>query len=1056
VSLLATTQIPKPSDEQAFERASMVLWRGLLKDPNVQRNGRRGQRQNGVDLFGVRNGDASHHVGIQCKLKGPGQLLTEDEVRGEIKKALTFKPKLREYFIITTVPDDVALQELARESAADLREKGRTLLVYIWGWNTLEERISEDAAARKQFDPDYGAFSEQILDQVTRVAVGQEEIKAGIDIGLSQIDARLARFEALKTQPGDATTTTNVLEAQFHADIDTFRDLANAGMPKTALPLLEGLLARVKDTASGRVLFRIKANIGLCLLALGEDERTAELLSEAYDHAPSEPKAIANKAFSLLLQRRWQELLSFGTDALRADPNNEALAGYFVQAARFDASIPDPLDLLPDAVKNSAAVRIARVDFLRCRGSIPAWWHAARDTVAVYPGDPHAAQFAAEADLDEILSSDEFQRTRLFRPGDRTRIQAAVEILAAQWSKAHSREGVLRPEHAALCANLIVALHALDENPRAIEVARKGLESLPDNMEILSRAVAVAIDGHDEDFARQNLSRLPPSPAATVLAFRFHAQHHDWATVAALYKSQAAHIPDVERSLIDTAGRLAEIKLAAGKDAEVRIRALAEEVGNDPRASVVVADFATMEGLEAVAQEAYEAALKGVHADTHIASRVMVAMQAANRSDWNTLVDLLDGHIAEDHDSVELRSLARAFVNNTPIQKRAIRFFERLPPTIQNLPLYIHAAGLLHFNRGALKQAEETLRRAIAVEPDITNYLALFTTLRRSERRHEIGPILETLDAAVLDGTPGQKMCLAQEMFAAGQARKAVCFAYEVLQSAKNDPEAALRYFGLLMLDPSGGLIPTLDAVGVDAWIRLQGPHGESHSFLVAEGADRPAEGVLSPTHTIAAAAFGLKVGETFELKNGIGDDFEWRVAEIKHKYLHALHDVMENFQTRFPDAKGLYRLAIRDGDIQPALAQVRKLSESNRRLADLYLVQHFPMTMVASQFGGDPIGFAEYIRSLDRNIETCVGAEPERVTARETIVRHRAAGAVLDTYTVWTAATMDVLGVLVAVMLLCRSRAGCGRSGWSWPGAEIPKDLTSDIAFEAAYDFGF
>ena len=49
MSLLAATQIPKPADEQAFERASVVLWRGLLNDPNIQRNGRRGQRQNGVD-----------------------------------------------------------------------------------------------------------------------------------------------------------------------------------------------------------------------------------------------------------------------------------------------------------------------------------------------------------------------------------------------------------------------------------------------------------------------------------------------------------------------------------------------------------------------------------------------------------------------------------------------------------------------------------------------------------------------------------------------------------------------------------------------------------------------------------------------------------------------------------------------------------------------------------------------------------------------------------------------------------------------------------------------
>lgn len=204
MSLLAATQIPKPADEQAFERASIVLWRGLLGDPNVQRNGRRGQRQNGVDLFGVRNGDPAHHVGIQCKLKGDGHLLTADEVREEVSKALTFQPELREYFIITTAPDDVSLQELARELAVEQKAKGRAILIYVWGWNTLEERISEDAAARKQFDPDYGAFSEKILDEVGKVAVIQEDIKVSIDTGLSQLDARFARLEGLHLVPGDA------------------------------------------------------------------------------------------------------------------------------------------------------------------------------------------------------------------------------------------------------------------------------------------------------------------------------------------------------------------------------------------------------------------------------------------------------------------------------------------------------------------------------------------------------------------------------------------------------------------------------------------------------------------------------------------------------------------------------------------------------------------------------------------------------------------------------------------------------------------------------------
>ena len=84
-------------------------------------------RQNGVDLFGNRDGDADRHVGIQCKLKSEGHALSEDEVRGEVKKALTFKPPLKEYYVTTTAPNDVAMQELAREITRELEAGNETL-----------------------------------------------------------------------------------------------------------------------------------------------------------------------------------------------------------------------------------------------------------------------------------------------------------------------------------------------------------------------------------------------------------------------------------------------------------------------------------------------------------------------------------------------------------------------------------------------------------------------------------------------------------------------------------------------------------------------------------------------------------------------------------------------------------------------------------------------------------------------------------------------------------------------------------------------------------------
>lgn len=1016
MSLLAATQIPKPADEQAFERASIVLWRALLGDPNIQRNGRRGQRQNGVDLFGVRDQDPAYVIGVQCKLKSDGHFLTADEVRDEVRKALTFRPDLREYFITTTAPDDVALQELARELALEQKNNGRRILIYVWGWNTLEERISEHADARKQFDPNYGAFSEQILERVEHVVVTQQQVQGMVEAGFSEMVARFARLETINLAPGDATSGTSAVEAQLDAEIDEYRELANSGKPRTALSLLERLLDRVKPTASGRILFRIKANIGSCWLALGDDHRAATLLEEAYEHEPAEPKAVANKAFSLLLQGRWQEMLAFGKAAMEVDPSNEGVAGYLVQAARFDSTIGEPLDLVPPGLRNSCAVLVGRVDTLRHRELMPAWWEAARQAVAAYPEDRHARQFAADAELDEILRQETVQRTHRLSSGDRDRILKAITVLRGFWDAARTSEGIVRPEDAALCSNLIVAYQLLDTIPAALELARQGLAACPDDMELVKRAALAAIEADDDELVRDLLPRLPPGPDQTVLAFRYHAARGDWETVAEISRSPPEHIPDVERTLVATAGRLAILKIEQPSDREVTIKAIANEVADDARASIVVADFASMEGFASIADAAFESALNALATDSHFSARLMVAMHAVRRGDAGIVGDLLDGYVAEDHDHGALRTLARAFVNDGPIRARALRFFQRLAPEIRRLEFYVHAESLLHYNRGALKEAEACLRRAIALGADLTNYLTLFSTLRRLDRRAEIRPLIEQLDHATLRGTPGQKMYFAQAMFAEGLQKTAIAYAYEVLQSARNDPDAALRYFGLMMLDPKGRQTPRPRVVGPDAWVKLEGTQGESTQFLIVDGPDRPAEGLLSASHPLAAAAMELKVGETFVIAAAFGDGTTWRVAEIKHKYVHALHDVMANFQTRFPDAKGLYTLKMKEGDVKPALEQIRKVAESNRKLADLYLLQHLPMTMVASRLGRDAIGFADFIRSLDHDILTCTGTAQERDAARAVISQRRVGGAVLDTYAAWTAATMDIFDILTAV----------------------------------------
>jgi hypothetical protein len=88
--------IPPPKDWQAFERNARLLFEYALNDPAVQNNGRTGQRQHGVDVFGRRGGGTGQLAGVQCKGKdsGYGKAVTEKELAAEVEKARKFTPRL--------------------------------------------------------------------------------------------------------------------------------------------------------------------------------------------------------------------------------------------------------------------------------------------------------------------------------------------------------------------------------------------------------------------------------------------------------------------------------------------------------------------------------------------------------------------------------------------------------------------------------------------------------------------------------------------------------------------------------------------------------------------------------------------------------------------------------------------------------------------------------------------------------------------------------------------------------------------------------------------------
>lgn len=131
--------IMPPSNWQDFERLTLDWAKKQWMDDYAERNGRQGQEQAGVDVFGF-NRKHQEYTGVQCKKRvwktkpgadAPSNTLTILEVDKEIAAAKSFSPALDRFIIATTAPRDSDLQEHVRLH----NSKGESLQVALMFWD---------------------------------------------------------------------------------------------------------------------------------------------------------------------------------------------------------------------------------------------------------------------------------------------------------------------------------------------------------------------------------------------------------------------------------------------------------------------------------------------------------------------------------------------------------------------------------------------------------------------------------------------------------------------------------------------------------------------------------------------------------------------------------------------------------------------------------------------------------------------------------------------------------------------------------------------------------
>ncbi len=175
-------QIAPPKEWGTFEDLCHALFKFVWQDPLAQKNGRRGQPQTGVDVFGSPNATRQRFWGVQCKGKDSnyGSKAEWKEVLAEVAKAELFSPRLERWIFATTSPTDASLQQAARELSVKREAKG-LFSVDVLGWEEIQALMAETPQVVAEFYPEHADHLADAIEALRELPAFENRIAQLLD-----------------------------------------------------------------------------------------------------------------------------------------------------------------------------------------------------------------------------------------------------------------------------------------------------------------------------------------------------------------------------------------------------------------------------------------------------------------------------------------------------------------------------------------------------------------------------------------------------------------------------------------------------------------------------------------------------------------------------------------------------------------------------------------------------------------------------------------------------------------------------------------------------------
>lgn len=1042
----SSVEIARPKNWQDFQRGCVLLYKATLNDPLLQEYGRHGQLQNGIDLLGVRDRDASKPVGIQCRRIG--QKLTGKALREITDQARAILPPLTELIVATTADEDVNIQAEAATLTAELIASGRNCRVIVQGWQTLSLEISQHAAARDFFMPSVAAATRLAeakaeADKIEIIASGDQNTQ----ILLTEIRAFAQTKYAASIDPA-LPPEGQVESPDLHAEISGYRELLKTGKTRTAIERMQVVL-NTRPNLPPYARYRIITNIGAAHFEAGRHVLALEYWKQAFDLRPHDLKAAANLALGDLVVGDHESAFSRAAAVIAEDASVVAAWTVLIQASDAKQGREYDLSTAPRNVQHSLEVRAACVAVDR-RCDRPRWREAVVEALAAFPQEAFFKRAAAEARLDPILSDNAILLGQTADPDMVTAAEASVTQLEGLWRIEIETEENNADELWTLAHNLAAGLRFFGRSEDAARILDRTLEKLGLIPGLVRLRVLLHLYADENDKALA-LLKDQPDVEFQLMTIELGARHDPEESARRLKELDWEKLP---KPLVRTALEIAIDVAIASSDALLfgKIVAQAQQVGLPPakvelyRARWASGDLRSSgaqmpqasnrddndEGgnAEADANDNDEIAhaegedvalLQALNADgseVDFVTRLQTALYLQKRGLHEAASNTLYGYVDQTRDSIALRTLIETTVQGR-LMARAQAILDAVPAELAGQQFYQTAQATLSWNVGDVGRAAPLIAALHDRSPTkIRLLLWRIDALLRCNDQTLIRALLARAEDASLEGTLGERIRLARALTAFGFAERARYLAYRLHCLNRDSAAAAMCLIATIL--PSG---PERDetllseTVSAESMVRVSRAGHPERRYMLESDEDlrRHDADAISPDHPVARALNGRSVGEEVAWPSGgIA-----KIIEVKHKQLATMHDVMARYEERFPTAGGLKQIHFapdEPGGMDEMIRISRERSEHVEQVTRGYAAGAMSLPILAAVVGSDPVQAMIGLKEVGVRYPVALGLFAERQAALEAINDNAAKGCVVDAATFHVIRRLELENAVAAI----------------------------------------